>query len=145
MGVKSFNPKEVTLIVAGILADEGFGEDSFVKVTYNAELWDTKVGADGSVTRVRTNDNTAAVEITLMQTSIVNVRFSALVALDLLGSNGAGVGPFLLKDEGGSTIIESSACWIQKLPDVDLGKSAKERTWKIMLADGVTGSIFGGN
>jgi hypothetical protein len=145
VGVKSFDPKKVTAIACGLLIDEGFGEDTFVKVTFKSELWETKVGSDGQVCRVRINDNTAEVEFTLMQTSIVNVRLSALLALDLLGSNGAGVGPFLLKDEQGSTIIESSACWISKVPDVEMGKSAKERVWKFMLSDAITGSIFGGN
>lgn len=78
-----------------------------------------------------------------MQSSPLNAALSALRLVDKLGDNGAGVGPFLLADKGGTTILSAEKCWIAAAPKVTMGKTATAREWKVRVASGI--EFHGGN
>ena len=78
-----------------------------------------------------------------MQSSPLNAALSALRLIDKKGKNGAGVGPFLVKDNGGTTLLEAEKCWIAKAPSMTLGKTATAREWKIRVASVL--EFHGGN
>lgn len=132
MGVKTFNAGEVTLSIANRVIDSGFADGDFVKVAMANDDWTDKAGTDKEVTRSRVNDPRADVSVMLMQTSDGNDVLTQIRAADLAAPNGAGVGPFLLRDQFGRTIVRGQ-CWITKPPDVTRGREAGSCEWKIRL------------
>lgn len=141
--LKVYDCTEVTIVFAGINVDRGFAENSLVKAVRNAEGFKIKVGADGEVTRSKTNNKTGIVTFSLMQTSAINAALSALYILDENAPNGAGVGALLIRDRQGSSLHTSAKCWIKKLPDTEYAAEATERTWEIECAD--LNGFIGGN
>lgn len=143
MSQKNYNINDVSQNLAGIMIDSGFGEDTVVKVTKDSDDFGDKVGADGEVTRYNMNDERVTIEFTLMQSSDVNAQLSALNILDKNAPGGAGVGPYFLKDNNGTTLLLCTQAWIAKPPDMEFGKEVKERVWKIRGIVGVR--LDGGN
>ena len=100
-----------------------------------------KIGTDGEGTRSRSRNKSGKIEIVLMQSSASNDYLSSLAIAD--EASNSGVVPALVKDGSGRSVYAAATTWVQKLPDSDLGKETKERTW-ILETDEV--SIFvGGN
>lgn len=123
-----YDPKMV-FITLGAIALDGFADGTFVKVTSDEDAFSLKTGADGESTRVRTNNNAATIEITLMQSSIANDLLSALHNIDRNIPGGGGVQPFMLKDALGRTLHVAEQAWVQKRPDAEYGLEAATRTW----------------
>ena len=132
---KFYDPQEVTITAFGAII-QGFSTDSMIKVASLAEAFVNEVGVDGEVCRSKISDNRVKVTLSLLQSSQSNSVLSAQITLDKLGKNGAGVGSFQMVDNQGGSICRGSACWIEKWPDADWGKSAKSREWVIVIADG---------
>lgn len=128
--VKIYDSDNVTGMFFGFLIDSGFGEDKTFKVERASAAFKTKTSVDGQVTRSKTRNKTATITITLMNTSKHNTALSAIALLDQLGHNGAGVGPFLIKDLSGTT-LQGGVCWIEQAPDMDHGMDAFECEWKL--------------
>lgn len=144
MSTKPYDPNLYTIVIAGIpFPPSGYAEDTFIKVARDSPVYTDQVGADGKVTRVRMHDDRATCTFSLMQTSELNAILSALHLSDTNSDNGAGVGPFMLKDRNGLTVHESDSCWVQAPPDVELGKAATARDWSIRIAN--IESFEGGN
>ncbi len=129
---KHYSANEVTLVVNGLLIDSGFGENVFLKITHEEGRRGSKSGADGEIVTWKTNSRKGMMEITLLQTSEGNTRLAALAEVDQKLSNGAGIGPFMVKDRTGTTLM-TGQCWIEKLPDPEFGKEATERVWTLGL------------
>lgn len=98
-----YDPNLVTIIVAGIPILSGFAEDEMCTFEREGDDFLDVAGVDGEVTRSKNLDNRGTFTLKLMQSSQFNNALSALRLLDKNADNGAGVGPFLLKDRGGST------------------------------------------
>lgn len=133
--LKIYDSNAVTIQAMGILIDSGLADGTFVKVSPTSGAYTSVAGADGQVTRSKTNDKRATVEITLMQTSDANTALSTLYNIDQLSDNGAGVGPLLIKDRSGVALHTASKCWIMKSPDREYGKEATTRVWTLECAD----------
>lgn len=140
--MKTYDPKKLDIVFAGIHLNEGIAEGTFITITPTTGGFKMKVGADGSVTRVRVHDRTASVKFTLMQSSAVNDRLSALYEADRNAVNGQGVGGFLLQDRSGTTIQEAAKAFISDEPVVTFSGDVESREWTIALADkrGLQGS-----
>lgn len=123
----------VVLSFAGIVIRE-FADGTFVNVRQDSDDWVKYVGTDGTVSRARTNDRTATVEILLPQTSLHNDQLSTIRNLDINTPNGAGVGAFLLRDLSGRMIVKGAQTWISKPPDIELGREVGTRTWTFHVA-----------
>lgn len=130
-----YDPNEITIMVCGIPIEGGFADGSFVEVDQDSDDFDDVVGTDGDVTRSKTNDRRATVTLTLMQSSEANALLSALNNLDRKQSNGAGVGPLLIKDNQGTSLYAAEKSWIAKPPTAGFDKKAGPREWKIRVAD----------
>lgn len=129
--VKNYNINHVSQSLCGIIIESGYGEDTAIEVVQESDNFGDKTGADGETVRWSINDARVTVTFTLMQTSDENAKLSALANLDLALPGGAGVGPYSLKDNNGTTVILLSAAWVAKPPDIEFGKEVKERKWKI--------------
>jgi hypothetical protein len=143
--MKIYDSNEVSLIVAGLPIESGRGEEggAFVKLSQVSNAFEDKVSLDGDVTRSKTNDNRYDVTVVLMSSSASNALLSALHTADKLAGNGAGVGPFLLKDRQGNTLYAAPSCWIQKMPDQEFGQTAVPVEWPIRVANMIP--FIGGN
>jgi len=130
--VKNYDPKHYTLVVAGIpIPTKGYADGEFIKIERESPAYTKKVGTDGSVTRSRQHNKSGTCTFTTMQHADINAVLSTLHNADLNSENGAGIGPFLLKDRNGLTVHAGKNCWIAKSPDVSLDKEATTRAWQI--------------
>lgn len=131
MSVKSYDPAQVKIIIAGIPIDGGFAAGTFINVSRRNPSYNLTVGADGEQVRSKSNDQSATAELTLLQSSLANDALSGLSIQDEL--SGDGVGAFLLKDLSGRTILESEACWVEKPADTEFAGDISERKWTIAI------------
>lgn len=132
MAVRSYDLKQVLCTFGGVRL-QGFGEGDAISIAWEANIFDTMVGADGETTRSRTNNNNAKATVTLMQTSNAHfalieqaLRNSALTQLKL---------PFALIDPNTSERFISPEAYVEKLPDSPFGMAAGTREWTLYLPD----------
>jgi hypothetical protein len=144
MTPKIYDAKNVTLMIGGLLIDSGYADGEFIRIEAEQDAFAAVQGTDGEVTRSKTNNTLFTATLTLMQTSSGNSKLTALHTLDLLADNGAGVGPFLVKDRSG-TALAAGVCWIARPPDPTYDKTATSREWKIQVVIPPGGKIDGGS
>lgn len=140
MAVKTYDPKSISMIVGGHIVS-GFDDGTFVKVSRATEAYTKKVGADGEPSRTKNNDKSGTIEITLLQSSASNDVLSGYALADEV--NNGGQVPVLMRDANGTTVVNSEAGWVQKMPDLELGKEMGSRTWVIEC--GSIDIFIGGN
>ncbi len=140
MTVKTYDPKQVTLIVGGKIIS-GFSDGTFIKAKRNDQAFALKVGVDGEGTRAKSSNRSGQLEITLMNSSDSNDALNAFALLDETAN--AGAVPVLLKDGSGRTLASAVTAWVQKLPDWSAAKEAFEIPW-VLETDELIFSI-GGN
>lgn len=126
--VRTLDPKDVLIIVSGIPIS-GFEDGTFVLVERTSDTFTTVSGADGIVTRVKQNDRTGSVTITLAQSSESNAVLSGLAIADEL--SGIGVFPVVVKDNRGTSLYFSDVCWIRKVSNAEFSKDVNSREWVI--------------
>jgi len=140
-GVKTYDPNNVQLILGGV-GISGYADGTFINLTYDEDLYNKTVGADGEVSRSKTTNRSATLTITLKQTSSSNDALSALYQLD--ESEDGGVVPMMIKEIGtGTTLVFTQAAWVQKLPDLNFSKDIEDRQWTIATSQ--LESYIGGN
>lgn len=138
---KVWDVRQVTFSLCGLLIDAGFGEGQFIKATQAQAAFTAKEGCDGEVTRSRTNSKLRTFEVTLSPLSSSNTKLAVLHTLDKKKPGGAGVGPAILRDRNGLTLITGKG-WVSKEPDVEIGKEAADKVWEITVE--VDESFIGG-
>lgn len=121
----------------------GFAEGSVVKYAHDDAYFGVKKGADGSVTRYRIPASVAKITFTLQQSSIANDLLSARLSSDHNTPGGAGIGAYLLKDLGGTTLIAAAHAFLEGPPQAEFGVEVNDREWTIVLMDAQP--FFGGN
>ena len=140
MALKTYNPKECIVTYGGVQIS-GYADGTFVNIVPNSESWTKIVGADGFVSRARSNDDTYEVTITLQSTSDSNLYLSAQYKID--NTTGKGALPLTITDLSGSTIFVAPAAWIRQLPDQEFSKEITERAW-VFDTDNASESVVGG-
>lgn len=130
--LKSYDASEVSIIV-GTRPLSGLAEGTFVNAVRDEQNFTKQVGADGEVTRSKTNNKSGTIEITLQQGSESNDYLSTLALAD--ENTGNGTFPVTVIDRSGTTVIFGREAWIQKPADMGLGRDAGERTWVIDVAE----------
>jgi hypothetical protein len=126
MAVKTYDPKQVTLIVGGKIVT-GFTDGTFILAERNENMFNLKVGVDGIGTRAKSNNQSGKLTITLHQSSNSNDDLSALASADELSNTGAV--PVLMKDSSGRTIVTALTAWIQKYANAEFAKEVANRVW----------------
>lgn len=130
MSVRTYDPKNIIITVGGVPIS-GFSEGTFVEIDRNEPTWNLVVGADGLVTRGKTNNFTGSVIITLKQSSPSNDILSGLLAID--EATNAGVFPVLIKDLSGNSIYFAGRCWINQYANSTFGKDISDRQWTLSM------------
>lgn len=133
--MKTYDPNLYTLVLAGIpIPTKGYADGEFIKVERDEDAFTAVVGTDGDVVRAKNHNKMAKVSFTVMQTADINAILATLALIDENSDTGAGVGPFLMKDRGGSTVYAAPESWIEKAPEPTLDKTVTSRTWIIRIA-----------
>lgn len=126
--LKTLDPDQYTIAALGVLVD-GYADGEFVTLEWAEEAFKTVVGTDGQVARSKNMNKLATITVKLLQTSSSNALLSAIHIQDRAAANGAGVGPFLIRDRQGATVYAAEKAWIKKAPNVSLDKTATSREW----------------
>lgn len=132
MAVHTYDPSEVIITIGGVPMS-GFTDGTFLEIIRNEATWNTVVGADGIVTRGKTNNRSGTMTITLKQSSPSNDVLSGFLIADELTN--AGVVPVLVKDLSGNSIYFSAQGWISQFAGSTFAKEITDRSWTVTLAD----------
>lgn len=117
----------------------GYADGSYVTVERNEDLFSDVTGADGFTTRIKSNNLSGLVTLTLLQSSPSNTILMAFYLLD--ESNNTGIFPITLKNLLGTEVASSAAAWVRKIPSLEQAKEVTNRVWVVACADL---SIFAG-
>jgi len=123
-------------LVAVSFADvplRGFGPDTIIRVTEDADAFTDQQGIDGDSTVVRSNDRRGVATVILAASSPSNDDLSSIFNESLASKNGSFIGVFSLRDPSGRLVLESRQAFIRKPPDVELGREAGTREWNFRL------------
>lgn len=145
--VKVYDPTQIRATFAGVNISRGAGasgyaDGEFCSIKQTADAFIEVVGTDGTVVWSKTNARSNEVMFRLLQTSVTNTFFSAMLAADEAAPNGAGIGILVVQDLQGTTVFRANRARIWKPADQSFDKSAKEREWLIRA---VRNSIVIGN
>ena len=122
--LRAFDPKKVTVQVAGINI-VGFSEDK-VTVERANNAWELTVGCDGESTRVKSNDLSGTITLTLQQTSPSNDFLTTVFYNDQANNE---VVQVIITDTEGKSKIQANKAWIEKMPEGAYGKTQNDRQW----------------
>jgi len=109
----------------------GFSDGTFLEIDRNEPTWNMVVGADGLVTRGKTNNFSGTLTLTLKQSSPSNDVLSGFMAID--EATNEGVFPILVKDLSGNSIYFSARAWITQYANSTFGKDISDRQWVMSL------------
>lgn len=138
--VKTYDPKKVIVTFGGVPIS-GFADGTFIAVKPASDTWVKKVGADGEVSRVKTNDDTSEVTLTLKATSPSNTYLTGVRTTDKL--TGAGVLALTISDLSGTLVLFWPQAWIKKMPEVNRAKELGDTVWDFDTGQ-ISGDTIGG-
>jgi hypothetical protein len=124
----SYDPKKVVITLGGVPIS-GYADGTFVQIDPNSEAWTRKVGADGEVARALSNDNTATIQITLMQTSLSNAYLRTVMSADRL--TGLGMLPLSFTDLNDMETHFWPQAWVSTTPSAGRAKETTDVQWTI--------------
>ena len=132
MALRTYDPKSVVVSIGGVPMG-GYADGTFLLIDRDENAFTKVTGADGTSTRVKSNNRSGSMTITLKQSSPSNDILSGFAALDELSNTG--VVPILIKDLSGNSLYFSATGWIQKFPSSEFGKEINNRDWILDLVD----------
>lgn len=137
MTIQTYSPSEVDLYLAILYQVTDYSPDSLISISRDGSYYQTIKGGTGGVERVRIEDNTHTLTVSLSQTSPTNSVLTALATLDRYSGNG--FFPLFAKDSSGNSIFISTSCWIESPPEASYTSGIETRTWSIKCHDLVFG------
>lgn len=140
MAVYTYDPSQVIIAFSGVPLS-GFTDGTFCEIVRDEATWVKTVGADGIVTRGKTNNRSGTLTVTLKQSSPSNDVLSGFMIADELSNKG--VFPVIVKDLSGTSIYFAAQGWISAFANSTFGKEISDRSWIISLAE--TDIFVGGN
>lgn len=132
MTVRTYDPKQVIVTIGGVPMS-GFSDGTFLEIDRNEPTWNMVVGADGLVTRGKTNNFSGTLTLTLKQSSPSNDVLSGFMAID--EASNAGVFPVLVKDLAGNSIYFAGQAWVTQYANSTFAKDITDRQWVLALAE----------
>lgn len=130
----SYDPSQVICTVGGVIVS-GFSDGDSIIARRSEEIYFTKVGLDGGVSRARNANKMGEFEFKILQTSTANDALSALLAIDDLINDGKAVIPIAIVDGSGRSLAAATQCWIKSIPEATFAKEVSERVWVFSAAD----------
>lgn len=129
MSTATYDPKSVIVTTNG-RPITGFADGTFIKGERNSDTYTNHVGVDGQVTRVKNNDQTGTISITLKHNSPSNrllesyAKSGKIFDINVTDRNFSG-------DVG----MGGSEGWVSKPATFERGKEVSDREWAIHVAD----------
>lgn len=133
----TFDPQQVQMSFGAlpIGGDTAFADGTAIKVEWDdPKRFKHKVGITGAVARAKNRNRSVLVSFVLLATASLNDDLTALYENDESTVNGAGVLPFVLKDLGGTTLVQGPDAWIEEVPNIEYSGDVGTREWKIRIA-----------
>lgn len=124
--LKTYDPKLVVLTVGGVPIS-GYADGTFISVERSNDMFTKVAGADGIVSRAKSNDKSGTITVTLAQTSSSNDILSAYAKQDELSNTG--VKTVNCKDVSGRSTFFTATAWVRRLPGSEFGKEITNREW----------------
>lgn len=132
MELKTYDPKEVNIIIGGAI----IGSWNTVTVEREEDQNIMSAGTSGENTRTKNANNLGTITVTLPQTSGDNAILTGLAVADDVFS-------VMVQDKSGESIHVMAEAVIGKRPAAEYGKEAGEREWTIM--GGLSTDLSNGN
>ena len=125
----TYNAADVSFIFGVVDTTEEPGDDTFIEVAYDEDLFAKKVGVKGTATRSTSNNLGASIKVTCMYTSKVNSILMGIAIADQ--KSGGGIQPATLRDKGSKLELHAMPqCWIKRKPDFSLAKQVGTIVWE---------------
>lgn len=129
---KNYDPESIQLTFKGVSLT-GVMDGTFVTAERSSDGFMKEIGAKGSVVRVRNQDTSGSIKVTLQASSPTNDFLSAIALSD--EALGDGTGSFLIRDSRGTTLLHAGTAWIKKYPTVEYADKGTSREWEFECAD----------
>lgn len=130
--LKTFDFKQVANIFGGRILG-GFADGEVITLEPQSDAFSEFVGADGEITRSKSNNNLWILTVRLSQTSDSNDIMTGFYLADK--NSNAGVVPYLMKDNNGRTLVSCEQAYIKRAPSISMGVETGVREWQIALAN----------
>lgn len=132
MAVKTFDPNQLTISIGAHIAS-GFSPDTMLTVEMADVVFNTAVDANGNSYRYKVNNNDGIVTLSILDGSPTNNVLSTFYNTDR--QTNAGTFYFMIKDNLGSTLIESAGAYVESVPPVSFGTDVNTRDWVIRITN----------
>ena len=127
---KSYNPGKVKVVLKGIHAVRGYGDDTMVDIGFTSDRNSMFVGVDGHARHVGSLDRTGDIKLVLSMGSASNAFMAALLALDEPFS-------FLMSDlSSNGDMFAAASCTIKTIPRMVKGKDSKSQEYTLQFTKG---------
>lgn len=137
----TYNPEEVSILVAGLLSVDGFVDGTFVTIRKDVMPFTSTTTTDGITSRVYNKNQNYTIDITLYSGSSSNDFLTKLWQLDEITQRGKF--PLLIKDSSGTDLFFSATTWIEGVPALSKGTTYDARTWTLKSSQAIIN--IGGN
>ena len=108
-----------------------FGKGEFLTLTPRNKPWNEEEGTHGALIRIGVPANAYDAKLSILKGSVVNGFISSQVGLDLL--TGQGVGPMIVKDLDGASLITSAVSYFYPL-EIKLSTDPIMNEWEGFVA-----------
>ena len=113
--MRTYDPKQVIVNWANETL-VSFADGTFLNATRTSDLWELFSGSDGEITRIKSNDKSGIITLTLTQSSPSNTVLQAAVNADEIANTG--IFPFLAKDFTSETAqLAAANTFVKRIPD----------------------------
>ncbi len=141
--VKEYDLSKVQLIVQ-TNSIGGYGAEGGVEITWDADVYDVKVGATGLTTASKINNKNALAKITVAEGSRAYALLAATQKLQEF-SEAPVLLPvvFLMIDPSNGDMVNTANAIFVDRPTIAKGKTASDRVFKMHLPNAAVAALFG--
>jgi hypothetical protein len=129
--VKTYDPKKVRLVIAGVIATGLADGNSIIVEKNEPNLTTEHVGSQGEVSRTMTTNRTALLKLMVKSTSPFNEKLYLI-------ANTLNAAKFPIQLENSSDLkflAVGSECWVKVIPNREFGQEEQMREWQLFISD----------
>ena len=130
--VHEFDPDQHDIILFGVPMS-GFGPDTMCTFEEDEDTFTVVEGVDGDFTRSKRIGKKGTLVVSLMSSSRSNDILSGVYNQDRAQPGGAGVGPCMVRDRNGTSVLATDKCYIIKAPPITRSRQAVALEWRIQV------------
>lgn len=131
----TFIPEDTSALIAGTHNVIGFPDESFIRISKDIPITQTRRTTDNRITRVKKTSNMYTIEMSLFSVSPTNEILTKLWQVDELTKNVKF--PMLIRNSSNSGFFFAPTCWIEEIPTLSYSSGVEVNTWKFKCHEGV--------